>query len=72
MDRIYKDLYLISKILKKYLFLLRGKKKIPGMIFKMPFVQSAPTGHCLQVPFISKEYVPAEQLEHEKLVDYYK
>ena len=42
------------------------------MIFKMPFVQSAPTGHCLQVPFISKEYVPAEQLEHEKLVDYYK
>lgn len=38
------------------------------MIVKIPFVQSAPIGHCLHVPFISKEYVPAEQLEQAKLI----
>lgn len=38
------------------------------MIVKIPFVQSAPIGHCLHVPLISKEYDPAEQLEQAKLI----
>ena len=38
------------------------------MIVKIPFVQSAPIGHCLHVSLISKEYDPAEQLEQAKLL----
>ena len=34
------------------------KFRIPGMIVKIPFVQSARIGHCLHVPLISKEYDP--------------